>query len=299
VFAIGRGVGVTEVLHGQAEIAVVTLFALLTQLGDVWFLFALGGGLYVGGSGVPRSAVDRRRGLFVFALVVTYVVVVSTLKPVFGFPRPPGASEAPAVGRLPPILAAMFENITTASSSGFPSGHALGSTMVWGGLALVLDGVRDRVRIGLAAVVVAVVATSRLVLGVHYLVDVIAGVGLGLAILAACYWLADGATAPGRVLVVAMVVGTVGLFVDGHPESAAVVGAAVGAWLVWYAVADAIPTLASTRREVIVGTAVLVVLGGLGGVLYVFGPSVPVAFVGATVAGGGVVAAPLLGERLA
>ncbi|WP_424019089.1 phosphatase PAP2 family protein [Halorientalis pallida] len=299
MFPIGRGVGVTEVLHGQAEIAVVTLFALLTQLGDVWFLFVLGGGLYVGGSAIPRSAVDRPRGLFVFALVVTYVVVVGTLKPMFGFPRPPGASEAPAVGWLPPILAAVFENITTASSSGFPSGHALGSTMVWGGLALVLDGVRDRVRIGLAAVVVTVVATSRLVLGVHYLVDVIAGVGLGLAILAACYWLADGGTAPGRVLVVGVVVGIVGLFVDGHPESAAAVGAAVGAWLVWYAVADAIPTLASTRREVIVGSVVLVVVGGLGGVLYVFGPSVPVAFVGAVVAGGGIVAAPLVGERVA
>lgn len=298
MFALARGIGVTELLHGQAGIVTVALFALLTQLGDVWFLFVLGGGLYVAGSAVPRLAVDRRQGLFVFALVVTYVVLVSTLKPLFGLPRPPGASEAPAVGWLPPILAAVFENITTASSSGFPSGHALGTTMVWGGVALVLDGVRERVRFGLAAVVVTIVATSRLVLGVHYLVDVIAGVGLGLAILGVCYWLADGGTDPGRVLVVAVAVGVVALFVDGSTTSGAAAGAALGSWLVWRRVADTVPTRATSRGEVIVGAVVLAVVGGFSGVLYALGPPVTVTFVGGAVTGGGAVAAPLIGERV-
>jgi membrane-associated phospholipid phosphatase len=299
VFALARGIGVTDLLHGQAGTVGVALFALLTQLGDVWFLFVLGSSLYVAGSAVPRLAVDRRQGLFVFALVVTYVTLVSTLKPLFGLPRPPGASEAPAVGWLPPILTAVFENITTASSSGFPSGHALGTTMVWGGVALVLDGVRERVRFGLAGVVVAVVATSRLVLGVHYLVDVIAGVGLGLVILGACYWLADGGTDPGRVLGVAVAVGVVALFVDGSAISGAAAGAAFGSWLVWRRVADIVPIRATSRGEVIVGAVVLAAVGTLAGVLYVLAPSAPVAFAGGAVVGGSAVGAPLAGTRLA
>ncbi|RXK49549.1 phosphatase PAP2 family protein [Halorientalis pallida] len=297
MFALARGIGVTERLHGQAGTVGVALFALLTQLGDVWFLFVLGGGVYVAGSTVPRLAVDRRQGLFVFALVVTYVVLVSTLKPLFGLPRPPGAGEAPAVGWLPPILAGVFENITTASSSGFPSGHALGATMVWGGVALVIDGVRDRVRFGLAAVVVAIVATSRLVLGVHYLVDVIAGVGLGLAVLGACYWLADGGTDPGRVLGVAVAVGVLAMFVDGSAISGAAAGAAVGSWLVCRRVADTVPIRATSRGEVIAGIVVLAIVGGLSGVLYALDPPVTVAFVGGAVTGGGAVAAPMIGTR--
>lgn len=299
VIAIGRGVGITEFLHGQAAVAIITLFALLTQLGDVWFLFVLGSGLYLGGSVVPHLTVDRRRGLFVFALVVSYVVVIEVLKPLFGLPRPVGAGQPPAVTWLPAVLSPIFEEITTGSGPGFPSGHALGTTMVWGGLALVLDGVRDRVRFGLAGSVVGIVAISRLVLGVHYAVDVIAGIGLGLAILGLCYRLADGGTAPGRVFVVAVVVGAVGLFVDGHSENAAAVGVAVGALLVWRARAASIAAQATTRREVIAGVAVLVGFGAMAGLLYALGPAMPVAVAGGAVIGGGVVAAPLIGARLA
>jgi len=299
VFGIERGIGVTESLHGQADLPVIALFAVLTQLGDVWFLFLVGCALYLAGSELPRVDVDRRRGLFVLAPLFVYVALVGAVKSVFGFPRPPGAAEAPAVTGLPPILAAVFENIATGTGPGFPSGHALGTTMVWGGAALVLDEVSDRVRFGLAGVVVTMVSFARLVLGVHYAVDVVAGAALGLGVLGVCYWLANGGSAPGRVLAVAVAAGIVGIVVDGTDESVAAAGIAIGAWLAWRIVADTTPERHANRRELLVGALALIAVGGLFGVLYLLEAPAPVAFAGAAVAGGGVVAAPVLGDRLA
>jgi len=293
---IERGLGVTESLHGGADVAVIALFAVLTQLGDVWFLFVLGSTLYVAGSELPGVDVDRRHGLFVLALVLLYVTLVGAVKAHFGLPRPPGAADAPAVAWLPPLVAPVFENITTGTGPGFPSGHALGTTMVWGGAALVLDEVADRVRFGVAGVVVTIVAVSRLVLGVHYAVDVIAGAALGLAVLGACYWLGGG-TAPGRVLAAAVAAGIVGLVVDGSGESVAAAGAALGGWLAWRLVADATPTRPANRRAVLSSALVLVGSGSLFGLLYVLEPPVPVTFAGAALAAAGAVGAPMLGER--
>ncbi len=68
----------------------------------------------------------------------------------------------------------------------FPSGHAFGSAVVYGMLALFLlrvgHGSRCRwVAAGLAWGFVGLVALSRVLLGVHYPCDVLAGLSLGLA----------------------------------------------------------------------------------------------------------------------
>ncbi|WP_254544853.1 hypothetical protein [Halomarina pelagica] len=62
---ISRGIGITELLHGQAPWIVIVSFTLVTQLGDVWFLFLLGGVLYIGGEALPRLQVERSEGLFI------------------------------------------------------------------------------------------------------------------------------------------------------------------------------------------------------------------------------------------
>jgi undecaprenyl-diphosphatase len=74
---------------------------------------------------------------------------------------------------------------------GFPSGHAAGALMVYGLLAwlvlLGLAGLPGRRRPAVAAaaaVLVACVATSRVLLQVHYLSDVLAGLLMGFAWLA-------------------------------------------------------------------------------------------------------------------
>lgn len=90
--------------------------------------------------------------------------VESLAKAVVGRPRPP----------LLPVL-------TSASNTSFPSGHSAGSAAVYGTLAVLLA-----LRLTWPVVVFALlVAASRVVLGVHYPTDVLAGLALGTAWVAA------------------------------------------------------------------------------------------------------------------
>ncbi|GIF16899.1 undecaprenyl-diphosphatase [Actinoplanes teichomyceticus] len=86
------------------------------------------------------------------------------------------------VGRLRPVVESP---VAHAPGHSFPSGHALGSMVVYGMLALVLlAGVRPRWRpwfLGLCALIVALIGFSRIALGVHFLSDVVAGWLLGIA----------------------------------------------------------------------------------------------------------------------
>jgi len=293
----GHGVGITEMLHGAADWPVIVLFALVTQLGDAWFLAFLGSVLYVAGDRLA-GGVDRRRGLFVLGLAFSYVALIGVLKSAFMLPRPPGAGQAPLVWRGPPLLGPVVERVTTADGPGFPSGHAFGTTLVWGGVALVLDRGAFRHRLGIAAAIVALVSLSRLVLGVHYALDVVVGVAVGAVALVALYRLADGGTAPGRVLLVAVVVGSVGLFAGTTVDSVMVLGSGVGGWLGWRAVAERTPARPSGGEAVLVGFAVVGTAGALFGAVYALRPSLGIAFLGAVVAALGVVAAPVLSEHL-
>lgn len=94
----------------------------------------------------------------------TYITLIGVLKGVFPLLRPPGAGEPPVVWWIPPMLEGVLADITTADGSGFPSACPLGSTMVWGGLVLTLERGPYRMRLGVAGVVGALVAFSRLVL---------------------------------------------------------------------------------------------------------------------------------------
>lgn len=294
----GRGVGITETLHGAAEWPVLVVFAVITQLGDVWLLFLLGSALYVAGDHLPRVGIDRRRGLFVLALVLTYVALIGVLKETFLLPRPPGAGDPPVVGWLPAAIEPVFADITTGEGYGFPSGHALGTTMVWGGVALTLEQVARRVRFGLAAAVIVLVALSRLVLGVHYAVDVVVGVAIGLVVLGALYRLSDGGAAPGRVLLVAVAVGLLGVAMGLTVESVLALGVVVGGWIVWQGVAETTPAHPSSWRAVIAGALVVGAAAGTLGAVYELTLPLSIVFLGAVAAGGGMIGAPMLGERL-
>jgi membrane-associated phospholipid phosphatase len=299
VFANGRGVGITDLLSGITDWPVLVLFAVLTQLGDVWFLFALGSALYVAGEQLPRLGIDRRRGLFVLGLALAYVALIGVLKNAFLLPRPPGAGDAPALRWIPSVLEPVFTDVTTADGPGFPSGHALGTTMVWGGVALILEREAGWIRLGVAGVVVALVSLSRLVLGLHYAVDVVVGVVLGLVVLGALYWLSDSGTAPDRVLLFAVAVGLAGLFLGITFDSVTALGGAFGGWLAWSAVGAATPAHPSNRREVVAGFVVLAAAAGLFGAVYAFRTSLVFGFLGSVFAAVGVVGAPVLGNRLA
>jgi undecaprenyl-diphosphatase len=90
-----------------------------------------------------------------------------------------------AVDRARPVF---DQPVDTALGAAFPSGHALGAAAVWTALAvIVLPLARRRLLVLLAAVGIAVaVAISRVLLGVHYLTDVIGGLLLGAGWTAVC-----------------------------------------------------------------------------------------------------------------
>ncbi len=298
MFWNGRSLGITEMLQAYREGPIVVFFALTTQLADVWFIFLLGGTLYVAGEEMPRLGIDRRRGLFVLALALTYVALIGVLKNIFVLPRPPGAAEPPEIAWIPSVIEPIFHSTATAYGPGFPSGHALGSTMVWGGLALVLNWGSYRTRLSIAGAVVALVSFSRLALGVHYLVDIVVGAAIGVVVLWVLYRLADNGVDPGRVLLVAVVIGVVGLLLGVTFDSVTAVGGAVGGWLVWRGIADSTPAHPTNRQEVVTGFLVLGVTAAVFGVIYALEPPLVVTFVGAATAAGGAVGAPLLGERI-
>lgn len=292
------GIGISEALHGSAQDLVLVFFALLTQLGDVWVLLLLGGVHYVAGDRFPKWGIDRRRGLFVLGLVLTDVALIGVLKQSFMIPRPPGAETPPDVQWIPSALQGVFASISTGTGYGFPSGHGLGSTLVWGGFALVVGkDKRSHAWLAFAGVIILTVSLSRVVLGVHYLVDVVAGTVIGIVVLGGLYTVSDHGTVPGRILVFAAGIGVLGLIHGVTFDSVAAAGSAIGSWLAWRAVGDLTPAHPLNRREVVAGFAVFGIAGGLFALSYSLKPPLPVTFFGAAIAVGGVVGAPLIGNR--
>jgi len=106
------------------------------------------------------SLIDAELGALVICSVLLAVSTNVFLKVLVKSPRPPS-----------------YEQIVPAQGPGFPSGHSEVSSSFWTSLAVV----RRRVWIAvLGYTIVALVAISRLVLRVHYLQDVVGGVGLGI-----------------------------------------------------------------------------------------------------------------------
>jgi membrane-associated phospholipid phosphatase len=243
-----RGVGESAVVSGFPPF-VVELFGHLTRLGDPWLLL---GGLALLYAVSDRLELDRRRVGFVFATAFVALGVTLALKSAFALPRPPGAGT---------------------DGYGFPSGHALGATVVWGTAALALDWSRRRLRLAVASVAVPVVAASRVVIGVHYLVDVVVGTVVGVAVIGlvfAATW-RDRSEPPthaavDRVFALAAVAALVALVLSNSVDTLLTVGATLGGWLGWRVVAPTVEPPASSlppRGTVLTVVGLPIVLGGL------------------------------------
>jgi undecaprenyl-diphosphatase len=114
-------------------------------------------------------AIRRRWRLVIFLLVAG--VGELTLDPVL----------KALVGRLRPVVA---HPIAHGNGNSFPSGHSLGSFVCYGALFLVflpvVRGTWRRVFTAVIVVLIAAIGISRLLLGVHYISDVLGGWALGI-----------------------------------------------------------------------------------------------------------------------
>jgi membrane-associated phospholipid phosphatase len=168
---MSRGIGTVELVQGVVPDWAAAGVAVLTQLGDAWFLIALLGVLYW----TQRD--EQADIVLVGAALLAGAGLYRGLKFTFERPRPDQPLLDPAT--LGAVTQPLYEVTASASGYGFPSGHATSSAVVYFGLAAVLSVWTLRRRVAVAAVLVAVVSLTRVALGVHYLVDVVAGVALG------------------------------------------------------------------------------------------------------------------------
>ncbi len=148
----------------------VTVARIITQLGSTQFLIGV-----VVLTCVYLASFHRRRrqALYLAPTAVLGVTTNNIIKVVVARSRP------------------HFDHaVAHAFGNSFPSGHAMNSTVVYGAILLIAWGPlrtpsRRAVAAVLAASLVIAIATSRVVLGVHYASDVVAGIVLGSALVLA------------------------------------------------------------------------------------------------------------------
>lgn len=230
---VSRGFGEASFAANLPD-AVVILAGLVTQLGDMWFVVTGVAAVYVARrAGYAVTADPWRDCLFLLAVVLGAYSTTVMLKTAFALPRPPGASTAVPPSALPDLLGPVYASLVTGHGYGFPSGHAVKSTAVYGAAALTLTARDANRRIRVAAVVVALVCLSRVVLGVHYVVDVVAGAAVGLVFLGTMVRLNRRGPAPALGLATLLGVAAVGVAPGVKTTLAAVVAAlALGAFAV-------------------------------------------------------------------
>ena len=155
--------GVHRVLDGSFGVGLIEAMRVVTRLGDLLTAGIIGGVLAV-------VFVVRRSWEQLTAAVLTFVVgegLLWTMKAIFSRDRPGS------------------DLIDTAGAS-FPSGHAFTGVIVYGFLLVVVWrwNVPAAVRWGATFVLLAVaitIALSRIVLGVHWVTDVLGGFSFGVA----------------------------------------------------------------------------------------------------------------------
>jgi undecaprenyl-diphosphatase len=157
----GAATGINGLIAGRGPL--VAVVKAVTWLGSSAVLWTVIGALTV------VLAIRRRWRLAVYLLVAGAGALV--LDPVL----------KSLVARLRPVVA---HPVAHGTGNSFPSGHSLGSIVCYGAILLVfLPAARGRWRRAFTAGIVTLVALigiSRIMLGVHYISDVLGGWALGI-----------------------------------------------------------------------------------------------------------------------
>ena len=217
------------------------LLALLSFLGSAALLTPL---LVVWYAVKPRERVLAWIGLLFSAFALR-----AFLKGLNDIPRPT-AEPTVDLSNLPWFLEPLYRHPVGIDTTGFPSGHMVAAIVFWGILAVdVTYGTRTQ-RGVIAAVIVSIVAITRLFLGAHWTADIVVGAGIGILLLIVFLW---GRAVVGDSVVFAFgLAGTIGgidLLVvgtlSGHAVFAAAwglfVGLAIQSWFDWPATSSIDP----------------------------------------------------------
>lgn len=279
----GRDFGVAVAAAESVPPPVRELFALITHFGDAGFALAAVALAYwfADRDDASRGTTDRDRGAFALAGVLGALALTLALKGLFGLPRPPAEI-----------------HLGHADGYGFPSGHAITATALWGLLALVVERGTRRARFVVAGIAITIVALSRVVIGVHYVADVAVGVVVGVAYLAVLVRATDWR--PTRGFFVAGVLALVALVTNGPtPDAVATVAGVLGAGATWVALDSmAGETPPRGRLSPVVAVAGLTFLGVVGYAGNYLAESLPVVFVLNLVVPATILALPLAVEEV-
>ena len=111
--------------------------------------------------------IDKKRGYAVTLSMLTALITTQIVKAIVRYPRPFMVyPELIGGGRL-----------ETATGYSFPSGHSTGASSFYGSLAVLF---RSRILRAIAIILIVMVPVSRMYLGVHWPMDVLAGTIIGL-----------------------------------------------------------------------------------------------------------------------
>ncbi|WP_440771088.1 phosphatase PAP2 family protein [Natronorubrum sp. DTA28] len=210
----------------------------VTELGSPTTLLVLLAVLFWCGS--------RRRSALVISYGVAGLGFMLALETLLGLPRPPES---------------VYLTSIDVEGYGFPSGHAFASVVVYGGLVSAYDRLRDPIALLSAGALVVAVSLSRVVLGVHYLGDVVVGAILGVAFVTTMSRVCRGMPTIGFAVALALAIPAV--YVTGAAAYAILaLGAAIGGLLTtgWI---DRLPRLRSRLEGAVlvaVGITVIVAL---------------------------------------
>ena len=195
----------------------VTIIEVATHLGDGATIAAVAVLLYW------FSAEQRRIRIYIVAVGLCALGLSTLLKGVIARDRP-----------SPEYLAFAPEAY---SGYSFPSAHALGTAALLTMLVITLSVGTRRQRVAAGAAIVATVMLSRVVIGVHFVGDVIVGAAVGIGLVLALFR-GYPTISPTRAFVLAIGLGIAGLALGAREHSVLVVGAATGASVAWVFVRD-------------------------------------------------------------
>ena len=152
-----------DVLHDHATAMpeVAAVFAGITALGSRWVIWAEGAAVLLALFGLRKWRAALLWGLSFagYFAVPLFKLWVDRARPVFAVP------------------------LVKETSASFPSGHAVGSAIVFGMLAYLLIRAAPRrwlTIVTFSSSLIALIGFSRVYLGAHWLSDVVAGLAFGL-----------------------------------------------------------------------------------------------------------------------